>query len=146
MLFHWFKSNCAKTRSSHRKCSIKKVFLKISQNSQKKTYARVSSLIKLQAWGLQLYQKGGSGTGAFLRISRNSQEYLFYRIPPEDCFWKGLGGMVICFCDVKRANSSTSNKKHLLLYVLLHIEQRKTSIFLIFNSIQKSIHQPQYSL
>ena len=40
-----------------KRCSVKKVFLEILQNSQKKTYARASFLIKLQAWGLQLYQK-----------------------------------------------------------------------------------------
>ena len=32
-----------------RRCSIKKIFLKISQNSQKNTCANVSFLIKLQA-------------------------------------------------------------------------------------------------
>ena len=36
-------------RSSHQRCSIKKVFLEISQNSQINTCARVSFLIKLQA-------------------------------------------------------------------------------------------------
>ena len=36
-------------RSSHQRCSLKKVSLKISQNSQENTCARVSSLIKLQA-------------------------------------------------------------------------------------------------
>ena len=36
-------------RSSHWKCSVKKVFLKISQNSLENTFARVSFLIKLQA-------------------------------------------------------------------------------------------------
>ena len=35
-------------------CSVKKVFLEISQNSQENTCARASILIKLQA-GLQLY-------------------------------------------------------------------------------------------
>ena len=44
----------------------KKVFLEISQNSQKNTCARVSFLIKLLALGLQRYQKGDSGTGVFL--------------------------------------------------------------------------------
>ena len=34
-------------RSSHRRCSLKKVFLEISQNSQENTYARVSFLINL---------------------------------------------------------------------------------------------------
>ena len=33
----------------------KKVFLEISINSQEHTCARLSFLIKLQAWGLQLY-------------------------------------------------------------------------------------------
>ena len=36
-------------RSSHRRCSIKKGFLKISQNSQENTLARVSFIIKMQA-------------------------------------------------------------------------------------------------
>ena len=34
---------------------LQKVFLEISQSSQENTCARVSFLIKLQAWGLQLY-------------------------------------------------------------------------------------------
>ena len=37
------------------RCSVKKVSLEISQNSQENTCARVYFLIKLQAWGLQLY-------------------------------------------------------------------------------------------
>ena len=32
-------------------CSVKTMFLEISQNSQWNTYARVSFLMKLQAWG-----------------------------------------------------------------------------------------------
>ena len=36
-------------------CSVKKVFLKISYNSQENTCARVSFLIKLEASALQLY-------------------------------------------------------------------------------------------
>ena len=35
--------------SSHRSCSVKKVFLEILQNSQENTYATASFLIKLQA-------------------------------------------------------------------------------------------------
>ena len=35
-------------RSSHRRCSVEKVFLEISQDSQENTCARVSFLIKLQ--------------------------------------------------------------------------------------------------
>ena len=36
-------------------CSVRKVFLEISQNSQETTYARVSFLIKSYASDLQLY-------------------------------------------------------------------------------------------
>ena len=49
----------------------KKVFLEIPQNLQEKTSARISFLINLQAWGLQLYYKSDSGTEAFLLILRN---------------------------------------------------------------------------
>ena len=45
-----------KVGSSHQSCSVKKVFLEISQNSQESTCARVSFLIKVQA----------SGTGVLL--------------------------------------------------------------------------------
>ena len=38
-----------------RRCSAKKVFLEISQNSQENTCARASFLIKLQTQGMQLY-------------------------------------------------------------------------------------------
>ena len=38
-----------------RRCSAKKVFLEIQQNSQENTCAWVSFLIKLEASGLQLY-------------------------------------------------------------------------------------------
>ena len=42
-------SGCS-TRSSHQRCSIKNVFLKISQISQENTCDRASFLIKLQAY------------------------------------------------------------------------------------------------
>ena len=47
-------------------CSIKKVLLETSQNSQENTCARDSILIKLQASGMQLYLKRDSDTGVFL--------------------------------------------------------------------------------
>ena len=40
-----------------RRCSIKKVFLEILQNSQENTCVRVSFLIKLQAWPATLLKK-----------------------------------------------------------------------------------------
>ena len=39
------------------RCSVRKVFLEILQNSQGNTCVRVSFLIKLRALGLQLYEK-----------------------------------------------------------------------------------------
>ena len=42
-------------RSGHQKCSIKKLFLEISESSQKNKCVGVFFLIKLQAKGLQLY-------------------------------------------------------------------------------------------
>ena len=44
-------------RSSHWRCSIKKVFIKISQNLQKNTGARASFLIKLPALARILIEK-----------------------------------------------------------------------------------------
>ena len=55
--------------------------LEISQNSQENTCARVSILLKLQAWCLQLYEKRDSGTGIFLCILRNFWEHFFNRTP-----------------------------------------------------------------
>ena len=50
---------------------LKKVFLKISQNSQENTGARAYFLIKLMVWGMQLYSKEDFGTGVFLWVLRN---------------------------------------------------------------------------
>ena len=55
----------------------KKLFLKISQNSQENTCARVPFLILI---------KNDSGTGIFLWISGNFQEHLYYATPPNDYF------------------------------------------------------------
>ena len=41
-----------------RRCSIKKVFLEVSQNSQENTCVRDSFLIKLQTWPATLLKKG----------------------------------------------------------------------------------------
>ena len=42
-------------------------------------------LIKFQVFSLQLYQKRDSDTGVFLL---NYYEHVFYRTPPDKCFWK----------------------------------------------------------
>ena len=45
------------TEAAARRCSVEKVFLKISQNSPENTCARVSFLIKLQARPVTLLKK-----------------------------------------------------------------------------------------
>ena len=70
-------SNMQNTRSSHRRCYVKKVFLKISKKLQENTCARVSFLIKLQSSGLQLHLKKDSGTSVFLWILKIFSEHLF---------------------------------------------------------------------
>ena len=44
-----------KLEAVHWRCSVEKIFLEISQNSQENTCGRVSFLIKLQTLLLQLY-------------------------------------------------------------------------------------------
>ena len=55
--------------------SVKKVFVKNSQNSQENNYARIFFVIKLQATVLQVYSKRNSKTGVFLWILRNFSEH-----------------------------------------------------------------------
>ena len=49
-----------------RRCSVKKVFSEMSQNSQENTCARVSFLVKLQAQACNFIEKRDSGTDVFL--------------------------------------------------------------------------------
>ena len=53
------------TEAGVQRCSVKKVFLEILQNSQENTCVRVSFLIKFLA-GQRLYLKRKSGAGIFL--------------------------------------------------------------------------------
>ena len=51
-------------------------------------------IVKNQAvalWSSVTLLKRDSSTGDFLWILRNSQEHLFYRKPPDDCFWTWAG-------------------------------------------------------
>ena len=57
-------------------CSVKKVFLENSQNSQENTCTRVSFLIKLQAWGLVF-------SSEFCKISENSFSYTTPPVAPS---------------------------------------------------------------
>ena len=56
-----------RSRSSHQRCCIKKFVLKNSQNSQENTCARVSFLMKLQAFGV--VKKFAKITGYHIRQS-----------------------------------------------------------------------------
>ena len=67
-----------KTDCSHRRCSIKKVFLKISQNTQENICARVYFLIKLNASACNFIMKESLVqvfSSEFFKI------HLFYRTP-----------------------------------------------------------------
>ena len=52
LVFQRYSEKNSSIEAVTRRCSVKKVFLEISQNSQDNTYVRASFLIKLQAWGL----------------------------------------------------------------------------------------------
>ena len=72
----WNKSNFVPLKIFFReavvqRCSVKKMFLEISQNSQENNLARISFLIKLQAPDLQLLKKSDSGTSVFMWILQN---------------------------------------------------------------------------
>ena len=74
LIFIWMYRKRGHKQPPERFCK-KKVFLEISQNSQQKTFARVSILIKLQAWGLQLLLKKSLAqvlSCEFFEISKNS--------------------------------------------------------------------------
>ena len=67
---YWAKIGFEEYGSSHRNCSTKKVFLKMSQNSQENTCAsvRVSLFNKFAGWHMQLYWNRGSGTGVSFKF------------------------------------------------------------------------------
>ena len=60
-----------------RVCSVKKMFLKFSQFTQKNTCAEVFFLTKLQIFNLQLYQKRDSHTDVFQCILQNFKSHFF---------------------------------------------------------------------
>ena len=73
-------------RSSHRRYSVKKVFLQISQYSQGDT-CLVVFLIKLQTWRPATLLKRDSNTGVPLSILQNFQEQLFWKTSANGCFY-----------------------------------------------------------
>ena len=73
------------SRSSHRRCSINKLFLKISQYSKEDTCVGVSSLIKLQVFRTATLLKRDSNTVAFLWKLQNFYKHLFWRTFTNGC-------------------------------------------------------------
>ena len=77
-------------RSSHRRCSVKKAFLEISQNSQENTCARASFLIKLQVAPATLLKKKLWDRCFPVNYAKFLRTSFFYRTPPvaaSDDFW-----------------------------------------------------------
>ena len=67
----------AATEAVVQRCSVKKVFLEISQNSQENTCARVSFLIKLQAF-IKKETLAQVFSSEFCEISENTFGGCFY--------------------------------------------------------------------
>ena len=84
-----FKSKCyhrPRRRSNRPEVLCKKMFLKISKNSQENTCAWVSFLIKLQSWGLQLYWKETPAQVFPCEFCEIFKTTFFYRTPPMAAF------------------------------------------------------------
>ena len=64
------------SRSSHKRCSVRKDFV---WNFAKFTWKHLCQRL--------FSNKRVSSTSAFLWIMRNFLEHLFYRTPPDGCFW-----------------------------------------------------------
>ena len=65
-----------------RRCSVKKVYLKISQNSQKNTFAGVSFLIKFQAEACRFIKKETPALVFSCKFCKIFKNTFFYRTPP----------------------------------------------------------------
>ena len=79
-------ANLGSAEAVARRCFVKKVFLKISQNSQENTCARVSFLIKSQAEACNFIKKETMAqvfSYEFCEISKNT---FSHRKLPDDCF------------------------------------------------------------
>ena len=84
-----------KYRSSRQRCSVKKVFLEISQNSQENACARVSFLIKLQA-------SGGISGGIRVRIPQKHVVVAFRSWNLDVVGFQSWKPDVVAFCPLKK--------------------------------------------
>ena len=71
-----------------KRCSVKKLFSEISQNSQKNICARVSFLIKLRAEACNVIKKETLAQVFFYEFRKISKNTFFYRIHLGGCFYK----------------------------------------------------------
>ena len=95
-------------RSSHRRCSVKKVFLEISQNSQENTCARVSFWITLQA-----SSPSSRHSDVFLKFSLSSKKGVrsnALRDATFDVLLKYYQNIQIRFCKERTTSSMCSAK------------------------------------
>ena len=91
-----FKNNTKEAVSW--KCSVKKICLEISQNSQETTRARVSFSIKLQASTCNFFKRDTLAqvfSCEFCEISKNTH---FYRTPPVAVSDTGIRLFVFIAC------------------------------------------------
>ena len=70
------------TEGVAQRCSVKKVFLAILQNSQENTCARVSFFNKVTGGAFNFMKKGDSGTGVSCEFCEISKNTFSYRTPP----------------------------------------------------------------
>ena len=126
-----------------RMCSVKKVYLKISQNSQENTFARVSFLIKWQAWKETLAQVFSC---EFYKISKNT---FSYRTPPVAAF----ESVVYILRALSRKNRSESKKLcfyliadwinfmyfHTALFIVLFETENAISFYYDFTYISEAV-------
>ena len=71
-----------------RRCSVKRVFLEISQNSQENNRARVSFLIKLEAEACHFIKIETLAQVFCCEFWETSKNTFCYRTPPVDAFEK----------------------------------------------------------
>ena len=79
-------------------CSVRKLFLEISQNSQENTCARVSILIKLQASGLSGYSDWKHALSSFDEHRAAS----YHRFPVGTRYWGDISFMLDLHRDIDR--------------------------------------------
>ena len=105
------------------RCSVEKVFLQISKNSQENTCAWVSFLIILQALGLQLYLKETLAQVFFCEFSEISKSTCFNRTPL-------LAASVFTINKVISSHQSGFNPGHSCINQLLFITHEIYTSFL----------------